>query len=52
MKQSKLDPCLFYLKQNNQQLYVAIYVDNIKIVSSATHLTQIVKDKLSSIYTV
>ena len=52
MKQSKLDPCLFYLKQDSQQLYVAIYVDDIKIVSSATHLTQIIKNKLSSIYTV
>jgi hypothetical protein len=52
MKQSKLDPCLFYLKQDNQQIFIAIYVDDIKIVSSSTHLTNIVKEKLSSVYTV
>ena len=52
IKQSKLDPCLFYLQEGTAKIYIAIYVDDIKIVSSSTHLTNMVKNKLKSIYTV
>ena len=52
MMQSKLDPCLFYMHEGKEKIYIAIYVDDIKMISSSTQLTNTVKEKLKSVYTV
>jgi len=50
IKQSRLDPCIFYSNDKNIQTFICTYVDDILIISNNDKFTSTIQETLSKTY--